>query len=57
MAFKLIEFAEARWRAVNPPISLRSSAPEPGSKTGNSSNDPTNQEVISKSRDTPIYKS
>jgi hypothetical protein len=33
------------------------SAPAPASRKGNSSNDPTNQEVISKSRDTPIHKS
>jgi hypothetical protein len=30
-------------------------APEPDSRTANSSNDPTNQEVISKLRDTPIH--
>ena len=38
------------------PTSSPWSAPEPGSRRGNSSNDPTNQEVISKSRDTPIHK-
>jgi len=38
------------------PTSSPSSAPEPGSRRGNSSNDPTNQEVISKSCDTPIHK-
>jgi len=57
MAFKLIESAPARWRAVNAPTSSPWSAPAPGSRRGNSSNDPTNQEVISKSRDTPIHKS
>ena len=31
------------------------SAPARGSRTANSSNDPTNQEVISKLRDTPIH--
>jgi hypothetical protein len=30
-------------------------APERDSRTANSSNDPTNQEVISKLRDTPIH--
>ena len=57
MAFKLIESAQARWRAVNAPTSSLWSVPAPGSRTANSSNDPTNQEVISKSRDTPIHKS
>ena len=57
MAFKLIESAQARWRASTHPTSSPWSAPEPGSKTGNSSNGPTNQEVISKSRDTPIHNS
>ena len=57
MAFKLIESAQARWRASTHPTSSPWSAPEPGSKTGNSSNGPTNQEVIGKSRDTPIHNS
>jgi hypothetical protein len=52
MAFKLIESAQARWRAVNAPTSSLWSVPAPGSRRGNSSNDPTNQKVISKSRDT-----
>ena len=51
MAFKLIESAQDRWRAVNAPTSSLSSVPAPGSRKGNSSNDPTNQKVISKSRD------
>ena len=42
MAFKLIEAAQDRWRAVNAPTSSRSSAPAPRSTTANSSNDPTN---------------
>jgi Transposase, Mutator family len=33
------------------------SVPAPGSRRGDSSSDPTNQEVISKSPDTPIHKS
>ena len=37
------------------PTSSLSSAPEPGSKRANSSNDQTNQKVTSKSRDTPIH--
>ena len=57
MAFKLIETAQARWRAVNAPTSSLWSVPAPDSRKGSSSNDPTNQEVISKSRDTPIHKS
>jgi hypothetical protein len=51
MAFKLIESAHARWRAVNAPTWSRWSAPARGSRTVSSSNDPTNQEVISKPRD------
>jgi hypothetical protein len=39
-----------------PLTSSHSSAPEPGSKKAHSSNDPTTQEVISKSRDTPIHR-
>ncbi|MDT5354290.1 MAG: hypothetical protein QOJ56_2822 [Mycobacterium sp.] len=55
MAFKLMESAQARWRAVNAPhLVALVRAPAPDSRRGNSSNDPTNQKVISKSRDTPI---
>jgi hypothetical protein len=57
MAFKLIESAQGRWRAVNPPTSSLWSAPAPDSRRASSWNDPTNQEVIGKSRDTPIRKS
>jgi putative transposase len=56
MAFKLIESAEQRWRAVNAPTWSPWSEPEPPSSTANSSNDPTNQEAISKPRDTPIHR-
>ena len=38
------------------PTSSLWSAPAPGSRRASSSNDPTNQEVISKSRDTPIHR-
>jgi hypothetical protein len=41
MAFKLIETAQDRWRAVNAPISLPSSVPAPHSSTANSWSDPT----------------
>jgi hypothetical protein len=55
MAFELIEAAQTRWRAVNAPhlvVLVRAGA---DSRTASSSNDPTNQEVISKLRDTPIH--
>jgi putative transposase len=57
MAFKLIESAQQRWRAVNAPTSSLSSGPEPGSRRTSWSNVPTNQEAISKSHDTPIRRS
>ena len=50
MAYKLIEAAQSRWRAVNAPTWSPSSAPEPNSRTANPSNDPTNQEVKIKPR-------
>jgi putative transposase len=46
MAFKLIESAQTRWRAVNAPHLVALVAPAPPSPTANSSNDPTNREVI-----------
>ncbi len=49
MAFKLIESAQQRWRAVNPPHLV---ALAPDSRRANSSNDPPNQEVINERRDT-----
>jgi putative transposase len=59
MAFKLLESAQARWRAVNAPTWSPSSVPARCSRRASSSNDPTNQprnqEVINKSRDTPIH--
>src|SRR5271166_303701 len=60
---------ESRWRSSSSsphkpagapsthPTSSPWSEPAPVSRRGNSSNDPTNQEVISKSRDTPIHRS
>mgnify|MGYP001757365722 CR=1 FL=1 len=46
MAFKLIESAQRRWRAVNaPPTSWPSSAPAPPSRRESSSNDPRNQQT------------
>ena len=57
MAFKLIESAQARWRAVNARhLVVLVRAGDPFEK-GNSSNDPTNPEVTSKSHDTPIGRS
>jgi hypothetical protein len=55
MAYKLIEAAQSRWRAVNAPTWSPSSAPEPNSRTANPSNDATNQEVKFKPRNTPIH--
>jgi len=52
MAYKLIEAAQSRLRAVNAPTWPPSSAPEPNSRTANPSNDPTNQEVKIKPRNT-----
>jgi len=55
MAFKLIESAQTRWRAVNAPHLVALVRAGAVFKNGSSSNDPTNQRVvISKSRDTPI---
>ena len=50
-AFKLTESAQSNCRAVNPPhlVALVRAGAESGN--GNSSNDPANQEVISKPRD------
>src|SRR5271166_6779433 len=44
-------------RPMHPHLVALPSAPAPASKRGNSSNDLTNQQVTSKSRDTPIHKS
>ena len=50
MAYKLIEAAQSRRRAVNAPTWSPSPAPEPNSRTANPSNDATNQEVKIKPR-------
>jgi hypothetical protein len=55
MAYKLIEAAQSRRRAVNAPTRPPSSAPEPDSRTANPSNDATSQEVEIKRRNTPIH--
>jgi hypothetical protein len=58
MAFKLIESAQTRWRAVNAPRLVALVVPARYSRTASSSNDPTDQRmVISKSRETPIHRS
>ena len=57
MAFKLIESVQTRWRAVNAPFLVALVRTGATFEKGNSSNDPTNQEAINKSRDTPIHRS
>src|SRR5258707_6003443 len=54
MAFKLIQAAQDRWRAVNAPELSRSSAPVHASSTATSSNGPTNQDAIPKPRYTGV---
>ena len=49
MAFKLIESAQTRWRAVNAPTWCHWCEREPRSARGNSSNDPTKKAVRRKS--------
>jgi len=57
MAFKLIESAQARWRAVNATAPRRTGPRWSEVREGQaSSNEPTNQEVINKWRDTPIHR-
>jgi hypothetical protein len=41
MAYKLIDAAQDRWRALNAPQLVASSATAPPSSTDSSSNDPT----------------
>ncbi len=59
MAFKLLESAQARWRAVNAPhlvALVRAGAVfEKGKLVERPDQSPRNQEVINKSRDTPIH--
>jgi putative transposase len=57
MAFKLIESAQARWRAVNAPHLVALVRAGARFRTANSSNDPTNQQATSKPPDTPIHRS
>jgi hypothetical protein len=57
MAFKLIESAQARWRAVNSPHLVALVRAARSSRTASSSNDPTKLEVTRKLRDTPIHTS
>jgi putative transposase len=57
MAFKLIESAQARWRAVNAPHLVALVRAGARFEKGKLVERPTNQEVISKSRDTPMHKS
>jgi hypothetical protein len=57
MAFKLIESAQARWRAVNAPHLVAPVRAGARFEKASTSNDPTNQEVISKAHGTPIHKS
>jgi len=58
MAFKLIESAQTRWRAVNAPHPVALIRPARYFKNGKLIDDPTNHRVvISKSRDTPIRRS
>ncbi len=60
MAFKLIESAQGRWRAVNAPHLVALVRAGAVFEKGKLANDPRNppkiQEVISKSRDTPIHR-
>ena len=57
MAFKLIESAQQRWRAVNAPHLVALVRAGATFENGNSSNDPPNQGVISEPRNTPIHRS
>ncbi len=57
MAFKLIESAQARWRAVNAPHLVALVRAGATFDKGSSSNDPPHQATISKSPDTPIHSS
>lgn len=55
---ELIESAQARWRALNAPHLVALVRAGARFEKAPSSNAPTrNQEVISKSRDTPIHRS
>jgi transposase-like protein len=55
MAFKLIESAQHRWRAVNAPHLVALVRAGATFQTANSSNDPTSGKELNKSHDTPIH--
>jgi len=57
MAFKLMESAQQRWRAVIAPHLVPLVRAGARFEKGNSSNDPTTKEANSKSHDTPIHRS
>jgi putative transposase len=57
MAFKLMESAQHRWRAVNAPHLVALVRAGATFTNGNSSNDPTNQKVTPTPPDTPIHRS
>jgi len=57
MAFKIIESAQQRWRAVNAPHLVALVRAGATFENGDSSNDPPNQGVISEPRNTPIHRS
>jgi len=57
MAFKLIESAQARWRAANAPHLVALDRAGARFENGKLVSDPTNQQVTLKPRDTPIHRS
>jgi hypothetical protein len=57
LAFKLIESAQAPWRAVNAPHLVALVRAAARFERASWSSDPTTKEVISKSHDTPIHRS
>jgi len=57
MAFKFIESAQPRWRAVNAPHLVPLVRAGARSRKANLSNDPTTREANSKAHDTPIHRS
>jgi hypothetical protein len=57
MAFKLIESAQARWRAINAPNLVALVRAGARFENGKLVERPDDQEVISKPRDTPLHSS
>jgi hypothetical protein len=49
--------SQVSWPSWEGSLSVENESPAPGSRTADSSNDPTNQEVINSSRETPIHRS